>query len=189
MLSTAHFGRAYENAAWDGTGMLYGDGDTLFRPLSSGLDVVAHEFTHGVTDATYDNTVRDALALVTRRLSWLAATRGVCGAFAAAAAAQLLGWPAHLATLPTTASATRASLLPALAVVAALMLVGVGIALLMTSRSRASAARLIERAAPQCRNLVVTAEELLHAPDRYAHRHTDSVTSDPSACPQTDPPI
>ena len=119
-----------------------------------------------MTDATHANTVRDAIALVTRRLSWLAATRGVCGAFAAAAAAQLLGWPAHLTTLPTHASATHTSLLPALAVVAALMLVGVGIALFMTSRSRAAVARLIERAAPQCRNLVVTAEELVHAPDR-----------------------
>jgi thermolysin len=52
MLSTAHFGQAYENAFWDGTGMSYGDGGSLFRPLSAGLDVVAHEFTHGVTEAT-----------------------------------------------------------------------------------------------------------------------------------------
>ena len=52
MLSTAHYGQAYENAFWDGTGMSYGDGGSLFRPLSAGLDVVAHEFTHGVTEAT-----------------------------------------------------------------------------------------------------------------------------------------
>ena len=52
MLSTAHFGQAYDNAFWDGTGMSYGDGGTLFKPLSAGLDVVAHEFTHGVTQAT-----------------------------------------------------------------------------------------------------------------------------------------
>jgi thermolysin len=52
MLSTAHFGQAYDNAFWDGTGMSYGDGGQLFKPLSAGLDVVGHEFTHGVTQAS-----------------------------------------------------------------------------------------------------------------------------------------
>jgi Zn-dependent metalloprotease len=51
MESTAHFGTAYDNAFWDGRGMTYGDGGELFRPLCAGLDVVAHEFTHGVTEA------------------------------------------------------------------------------------------------------------------------------------------
>jgi bacillolysin len=49
MLSTAHFGQAFDNAFWDGTGMSYGDGGQLFKPLSAGLDVCGHEFTHGVT--------------------------------------------------------------------------------------------------------------------------------------------
>lgn len=52
MVSTAHFGNSYENAFWDGTQMAYGDGATRFKPLSAGLDVVAHEFTHGVTMST-----------------------------------------------------------------------------------------------------------------------------------------
>jgi bacillolysin len=52
MISTAHFGQNYDNAAWDGRGMLYGDGGQIFRPLSVSLDVVAHEFTHGVTEKT-----------------------------------------------------------------------------------------------------------------------------------------
>lgn len=52
MLSTAHYGQAFDNAFWDGTGMSYGDGGNLFKPLSAGLDVVAHEFTHGVTERT-----------------------------------------------------------------------------------------------------------------------------------------
>jgi len=52
MISTAHFGANYENAFWDGTQMAYGDGGTRFRPLSAGIDVVAHEFTHGVTTST-----------------------------------------------------------------------------------------------------------------------------------------
>jgi bacillolysin len=50
LISTVHFGQAYDNAAWDGTGMIYGDGGQLFRALSVSLDVVGHEFTHGVTE-------------------------------------------------------------------------------------------------------------------------------------------
>lgn len=50
--STVHFGQAFDNAAWIKTGMIYGDGGKLFRPLSVGLDVVAHEFTHGVIEKT-----------------------------------------------------------------------------------------------------------------------------------------
>jgi bacillolysin len=54
LVSTAHFGNAYDNASWDPQRqlMIYGDGGDVFRPLSVGLDVVAHEFTHGVTGAT-----------------------------------------------------------------------------------------------------------------------------------------
>jgi thermolysin len=49
MLSTVHFGQAFDNAGWDGRGMSYGDGGITFKPLSVALDVVGHEFTHGVT--------------------------------------------------------------------------------------------------------------------------------------------
>jgi bacillolysin len=54
LISTAHFGNAYDNASWDPVRqqMIYGDGGDAFRPLSVGIDVVAHEFTHGVTNAT-----------------------------------------------------------------------------------------------------------------------------------------
>jgi|GEM_PF-1051455 len=52
MFSTVHFGLLYANAFWDGTGMYYGDGgQSNVRALSAALDVVAHEFTHGVTEA------------------------------------------------------------------------------------------------------------------------------------------
>ncbi|MCB1032560.1 MAG: M4 family metallopeptidase [Acidobacteria bacterium] len=51
LVSTVHFDVAYNNAFWDGTQMVYGDGDgTTFAPLSGSLDVVAHELTHGVTE-------------------------------------------------------------------------------------------------------------------------------------------
>jgi Zn-dependent metalloprotease len=53
MVSTAHFGKNYNNAFWNGSQMTYGDGDgTTFIEFSGGLDVATHEFTHGVTDFT-----------------------------------------------------------------------------------------------------------------------------------------
>lgn len=42
--------KAYNNAYWNGSQMAYGDGDgVVFRELGYALDVVAHEFGHGVT--------------------------------------------------------------------------------------------------------------------------------------------
>jgi bacillolysin len=53
MISSAHFARNYNNAFWDGSQVTYGDGDRRnFREFSGGLDVVAHELTHGVTEFT-----------------------------------------------------------------------------------------------------------------------------------------
>jgi vibriolysin len=50
LISRVHYGTGYDNAFWDGTQMTYGDGDTLFWPLSGALDVVAHEISHGFTE-------------------------------------------------------------------------------------------------------------------------------------------
>ena len=51
MQSVAHYKHNYDNAFWSGTYVVYGDGDgTSFREFSGGLDVVAHEYTHAVTD-------------------------------------------------------------------------------------------------------------------------------------------
>ena len=53
MVSTAHYKSNYANAFWNGTQMVYGDGDGVtFRELSGELDVVGHELSHGVTSAT-----------------------------------------------------------------------------------------------------------------------------------------
>lgn len=60
LLSTVHYddnprdGKGYDNAFWNGTQMVYGDGGDIFFPLSGALDVVAHEITHGVTEAIND---------------------------------------------------------------------------------------------------------------------------------------
>lgn len=57
LVSTVHYGSDpddAENAAWIGEmkQMVYGDGGRMFRPLAYGLDVVGHEFTHGVVEST-----------------------------------------------------------------------------------------------------------------------------------------
>ena len=53
MVSSVHFKRNYNNAFWSGSQVTYGDGDSPdFRAFSGGLDVVAHELTHGVTEFT-----------------------------------------------------------------------------------------------------------------------------------------
>lgn len=55
IISTVHYSRSYNNAFWNGYQMVYGDGDgTLMIELSGGIDVVAHELTHAVTDYTAD---------------------------------------------------------------------------------------------------------------------------------------
>jgi vibriolysin len=51
--SSAHYSTAYNNAFWNGTQMVYGDGDgSQFTALSKALDVDAHELTHAVTERT-----------------------------------------------------------------------------------------------------------------------------------------
>jgi Zn-dependent metalloprotease len=51
--STVHHDVNYNNAFWNGTQMVYGDGDgTNFIPLSRSFDVCAHELTHAVTDTS-----------------------------------------------------------------------------------------------------------------------------------------
>jgi Zn-dependent metalloprotease len=48
-----HYGDQYQNAFWDGQEMIFGDGDgVVFDDFTKGLDVIAHELTHGVTEFT-----------------------------------------------------------------------------------------------------------------------------------------
>jgi Zn-dependent metalloprotease len=48
--STVHYGKAYQNAFWNGRQMVYGDGDgVIFGPFTKAIDVIGHELTHGIT--------------------------------------------------------------------------------------------------------------------------------------------
>ena len=53
LVASVHFGRDYDNAFWDGTQMVFGDGDgVIFLPFTRSLDVIGHELAHGVTQYT-----------------------------------------------------------------------------------------------------------------------------------------
>jgi Zn-dependent metalloprotease len=48
--STVHYGVDFDNAFWNGSQMVYGDGDgKIFQRFTKCLDVIGHELTHGVT--------------------------------------------------------------------------------------------------------------------------------------------
>jgi Zn-dependent metalloprotease len=55
LISSVHFGTAFDNAFWNGGEMVYGDGSgQLFIEggLTKAIDVIGHELTHGVTQFT-----------------------------------------------------------------------------------------------------------------------------------------
>lgn len=53
LVSSIHFSVKYNNAAWNGSQMLYGDGDgRIFVDFTKSNDVIGHELTHGVTQFT-----------------------------------------------------------------------------------------------------------------------------------------
>jgi Zn-dependent metalloprotease len=55
--STVHYDVKYDNAFWNGSQMVYGDGDgDLFERFTKSIDVIGHELTHGVTE--YEASLR-----------------------------------------------------------------------------------------------------------------------------------
>lgn len=50
LVGVTYYGLPYANAFWDGTKMVYGGGDSEYKPLSADTDVVGHEMTHGVIE-------------------------------------------------------------------------------------------------------------------------------------------
>jgi hypothetical protein len=53
LVASVHYGERYDNAFWNGSQMVFGDGDgTIFLDFTRSLDVVGHELTHGVTEST-----------------------------------------------------------------------------------------------------------------------------------------
>jgi Zn-dependent metalloprotease len=53
LMSSIHYSVKYNNAFWNGSQMVYGDGDgNIFVDFTRGNDVIGHELTHGVTQFT-----------------------------------------------------------------------------------------------------------------------------------------
>jgi Zn-dependent metalloprotease len=55
MVSSVHYGIDYDNAAWTGFQMIYGDGSGgifVRGSLTKAIDIIAHELTHGITQFT-----------------------------------------------------------------------------------------------------------------------------------------
>ncbi len=62
-------GQPMDNAFWSGKVMCYGDGNTLFKPLAGGLDVAAHEMTHGVDQYTANLQYQDQSGALNESMS------------------------------------------------------------------------------------------------------------------------
>ena len=57
---TVHYGRDYDNAFWDGTQLVFGDGDgQIFDRFTKPMDVMAHEYAHGVIQFTVGLAYQD----------------------------------------------------------------------------------------------------------------------------------
>lgn len=53
VLATVHYGSKYDNAFWDGSQLVFGDGDgRVFERFTKPVDVLAHELAHAVTEHT-----------------------------------------------------------------------------------------------------------------------------------------
>lgn len=53
VVATVHYGRQYVNAFWDGTQLVFGDGDgAVFDRFTRPVDVLGHEFAHGIVEHT-----------------------------------------------------------------------------------------------------------------------------------------
>ena len=55
--ASVHYEKDYDNAFWDGTQLVFGDGDgTVFQRFTKPIDVLGHELTHAVTQFTANLT-------------------------------------------------------------------------------------------------------------------------------------
>ena len=70
LVATVHFGQDYDNAFWDGTQMVFGDGDgVVFLSFTRSLDVIGHELAHGVTQYTSGLNYRDQSGALNESIS------------------------------------------------------------------------------------------------------------------------
>jgi len=67
---SVHYGQDYDNAFWDGTQLVFGDGDgRVFGRFTRPVDVLGHELTHAVTEHTAGLVYRDQPGALNESLS------------------------------------------------------------------------------------------------------------------------
>ena len=70
VLATVHYGSRYDNAFWNGTQLVFGDGDgRMFGRFTKPIDVGAHEFTHAVTQYTANLAYADQSGALNESMS------------------------------------------------------------------------------------------------------------------------
>ena len=83
VLATVHFERDYDNAFWDGRQLVFGDGDgRVFDRFTKSVDVLAHEFSHGVVQYTAGLVYQDQPGALNEH---------VCDVFASCVKQRVLG--------------------------------------------------------------------------------------------------
>src|SRR4051794_1983585 len=70
VLATVHYEEGYDNAFWDGTQLVFGDGDgSVFGRFTKPVDVLGHELTHAVTQFTANLTYQGQSGALNESLS------------------------------------------------------------------------------------------------------------------------
>ncbi|MGV8876323.1 MAG: M4 family metallopeptidase [Rhodoglobus sp.] len=70
LAATVHFSEHYDNAFWDGSRMVFGDGDgEIFAGFTGSLSVIGHELSHGVTEVTAGLVYRDQSGALNEHIS------------------------------------------------------------------------------------------------------------------------
>ncbi|MGF9646633.1 M4 family metallopeptidase [Pseudarthrobacter oxydans] len=68
--ATVHFGKLYDNAFWDGTQMVFGDGDgEVFERFTRSISVIGHELAHGVTQYSAALVYRNQAGAINESMS------------------------------------------------------------------------------------------------------------------------
>ncbi|WP_347753701.1 protealysin inhibitor emfourin [Agrococcus sp. ProA11] len=68
--ATVHYGEQYANAFWDGSRMVFGDGDgKIFAGFTAAVDVIGHELGHGIIASTADLVYRDQSGAVNESIA------------------------------------------------------------------------------------------------------------------------
>jgi Zn-dependent metalloprotease len=70
LLGTVHYRQNYNNAFWNGSQMVFGDGDgQTFLRFTKNIDVIAHELTHGITQNEADLNYKNQSGALNESLS------------------------------------------------------------------------------------------------------------------------